>query len=319
MATTNHVQHSNPQERNQRIQSARNSLDLMFASYSSTSVSHVPGVSEARVFVETIPEEEQTSDDKPSVSGQDKVDDDVAKPETATDLVAEYEWLREERQRLETYTLSQLSQIARQREDLTMRKSEVEATFALKEQEINRQLKLLKERTEFVEHRERQLANKEAELEMASERIQAEEEALSTLRQTQGKLQHEIEKQRVDLEHLRLKAQHLQESARAAQNELISFEKSLESRREAIEKVESAVNTRQSHLLERARIIEQSEKSLRIREQELDELEAQLRCEIELREQELVLQKKDLEELEFQLRNQDTLFDGNSDDTNHGI
>src|SRR4051794_35355739 len=48
---------------------------------------------------------------------------------TAGDLAAEYAWLREERQRLENYTLNQFALVTRQREELAARRAEVEAAF----------------------------------------------------------------------------------------------------------------------------------------------------------------------------------------------
>lgn len=229
---------------------------------------------------------------------------------SAADLAAEYEWLREERKRLEAYTLNQFNLISRQREELAARRAEVEAAFALREQELNRQMKLIAERTESVEHREHQLARAEAEWELQLQKMASAEQQIQALEQTGAKLHKSIEQQRVVLEHLRLQSGQLQEAARAAEAEMLAFERAAQNRKRESDDEKARFEAQRQQLEKRFLRVEQVEEALRRREAELEELEVHLRCEIEQHEQQLAADQLELDKIRDKVRQQNR-FDGN--------
>jgi hypothetical protein len=226
----------------------------------------------------------------------------VTTPESATDLTAQYKWLREERKRLEVYTMNQFAILTQQRDELTARRADAESKFILREQELNRQLKLVAERTAAVELREQQAARAEASWAQKSDEAAAAEKRVLALEQTSARLQRGIEQQRMTLEHLRLQSTQFQESARAAEVELLAFEKYLQTRTNEWNEAKVRFETQREQLEKRAVRMEQTEESLRRREGELEELEAQLRCEIEQRQQQLACEFEEVENIRRTLR-----------------
>jgi DNA repair protein SbcC/Rad50 len=208
------------------------------------------------------------------------------------DLIAELEWLREERRRLEGYTRSQFGQIAQQREEFLGKRAEVEAALALREQELNRQMKILAERGELLQQREKDLARNEAALTLQREELANAETQLTQLQQTHAKLQTEVQQQRYQLEQGRFLAAQMEEGARASQAELAAFEKALAHRKKAWEEEQATFAARREQLEQRCREIERGEASLRRRETELDQMEAELRCEIEQKERQLARERQ---------------------------
>ncbi len=223
---------------------------------------------------------------------------------SVTDLAAEYAWLREERSRLEAYTLSQLSLLTQQREELAARRASVEATFALREQELNRQTKIVAERTELVQERERKLAVGEAEWSLRQEELARSEQQLEQMKQTGLKLQRDIDEQRLQLKSLRFQADQLRESGRAAAAELQALERMAATRTKEQNEEQAKFTARQDQLNARLKEIERGEESLRRREQELDDLEMQLRLEIEERQRQLDAEFQEIEEIRQSLRTQ---------------
>src|SRR5262245_37305579 len=127
------------------------------------------------------------------------------------DLQAEHRWLQEERKRLEAYTLSQFALIKQQREELLTRKTQIEEALALREQELNRQMKILAESNEALQKRGKETAEREAVLSEQLEQINNAQQTLQTLQQTSARMQKEIEAQRGQLEQTRIQSAHLQE------------------------------------------------------------------------------------------------------------
>src|SRR5262245_58791399 len=132
-------------------------------------------------------------------------------PPRQADLQAEYRWLQEERKRLQAYTLSQFALIKQQREELLGRKTQIEEGLALREQELNRQMKILAESNEAVQKRGKETAEREAVLAGQLEQINNAQQTLQTLQQTSARMQKEIEAQRGQLEQTRIQSAHLQE------------------------------------------------------------------------------------------------------------
>ncbi len=208
------------------------------------------------------------------------------------DLTSEYAWLREERDRLEAYTRGQFALITQQREEFLARRTEVEAGLALREQEIHRQMKLLTDRAELLQRHEQDRAKGEADLALQQEKLANLVQQLRQLEQTKAKLQSDLGQQRLLLEHLRFQGTQLQEAARAAQAEFAAFEKALHNRRQAWQDEQANFTARREQLDQRCLAQEKAEESLRRRESELDQMEAELRCEIELREQQLARERQ---------------------------
>lgn len=228
----------------------------------------------------------------------------AAVPCQPTDLTAEYDWLREERKRMEAYTLHQFGAISQQREELLNRRAEVETQFALREQELNRKMRLLAERSDAVAIREKQLSEGEATLAAQKEGLTDAEQRLQQYQQTGAKLQRDIELQRLTLEQVRFQTTQLQEAARVAQAELEAFERLRQNRSTEWEKEQAKSAQRLQKLEQRERALLVSEESMRRREGEQDQLEAQLRCEIEERERQLALEQQEIAELRRRLRQQ---------------
>ncbi len=108
---------------------------------------------------------------------------------------AEEEWEREERTRIDAYVAKQFGLIRQQREETTGWRSQVEATLVSREQNLNRQEKLLAVRTEKARDREAECDRREAELaEPAEARRHREElvEAVETQRQVLAALTEQL-------------------------------------------------------------------------------------------------------------------------------
>ncbi|HXG12419.1 MAG TPA: hypothetical protein VNK04_21865 [Gemmataceae bacterium] len=221
-----------------------------------------------------------------------------------TDWQGEYQWLQEERKRLEAYTLSQFALIKQQREELLGRKSGIEEALALREQELNRQLKLLAEGAETLAKRDRELAEREAALAEQQQRLNNARQELHALQQANVQLHRDNEAQRLLAAELRLQTTHLQEAVRAARSELAALEQVLRRRKEEAEAERAELAESRRQLERRHAALEQAEEALRRRVAEVDQLEAQLRRELEQREQQLAMEYQELERARAGLRRQ---------------
>lgn len=218
------------------------------------------------------------------------------------DLQTEYEWLREERQRLEAYTLGQFALIKQQREELLGRKAGIEESLALREQELNRQLKLVTDGTEALRQRDRELSERETALAVQTQRISQAAQECRAFQESNARLRQENESQRLQAEQLRIQLAHLQEAVRFARSELAAVEQAARKRKEALDSAEVELAASRTQLGQRFAEVERAEASLRRRESELDQLEAQLRRELEERERSLEEEARELEKAQVRFR-----------------
>jgi DNA repair exonuclease SbcCD ATPase subunit len=214
----------------------------------------------------------------------------------------EYQWIQEERKRLEAYTLSQFALLKQQREELLGRRSGIEETLALREQELNRQMKLLAEGTAAQEKRDCELAERETALTAQMEKLANARQEFQTLQQVNAQLQSENETQFLLAQELRLQSTHLQETVRAARSELSVLEQALQRDKNAAEEERAEITASRRQLEERHAAMEKTEGSLRRRVAEIDQLEAQIRHELEQRERQIALDYQELERARAKLR-----------------
>jgi chromosome segregation ATPase len=219
-----------------------------------------------------------------------------------SDWQTEYQWVLEERRRLEAYTVSQFALIKQQREELLGRRAGIEETLALREQELNRQLRLLAEGSETQEKRNRELAEREAALAAQMETWAAARQELQALQQINSTLQTENEAQRILAEELRIQVAHLQEAVRAGRSELAVIEQVVRRRQQAAEEERGELAAARRQLEQRFAALEKAEESFRRRTAEIDQLEVQIRLELEQREQQVALEHKELEKARAKLR-----------------
>jgi chromosome segregation ATPase len=215
---------------------------------------------------------------------------------------SEYEWIGEERRRLEAYTLQQFAQIKQQREDFIRQRSQIEEAVALKGQELNRQMKLNAAQTEALQRREKELAEREAGVAGQEERLAGARQELADLRQAGRDLQAEVGAQRLILEQQRGESAQLSDSIRTARTELIAYEEALQYRKKAWQDEQAELSARQTQLDQRFGALDQAEAALDRRTAELVELEGQLRTEIEEQERRLAEEYRQMESLRSQFR-----------------
>jgi DNA repair exonuclease SbcCD ATPase subunit len=212
-------------------------------------------------------------------------------PPPSGDAESDYQWLLEERKRLEAYTHKQLALVKQQREEFLRTSARMEESLAHKGQELNRQLKQAQAQAEALEKRERDIAEREALLANHEEQITAARQ----LRQENDALQQALSGKRVEATELR-------EAVRLARHELVAYEEALQYRKRAWQQQQDDLAARQARLDDRYRALEQAEESLQQRLQEVDDLEVKLRTELEERERQLALEQQQTEALREQLR-----------------
>jgi chromosome segregation ATPase len=221
-----------------------------------------------------------------------------------TDLRAQYEWLWEERQRLENYTIQQFAIIKQQREELMARRTTIEEGFALREQELNHQEKLLLARTQAVQAREEAVAERAAELALHEGQLAQLKADLRALRQQAAELAQANAAQRELHEKLRAETDHLTAAHRAKEAELAALAQSLDAQARALAEERALWETRRAELEQRYAALEKEEEALRRRLAELEEVETQLRNELEARERDLAAQAREIEQFRARLRAQ---------------
>jgi len=190
---------------------------------------------------------------------------------------ADYEWIQEEKKRLEAYTLSQLALVRQQREELLQRKNSTEQAMIQREQELNRQARLLANAGEILKRREQAVAEREAALTSQGQMLTQMQDQVRALQQTRDQLQREIEQHGLQREQQRLQATQLEESIRAARTELFNFEKPLKERQKAWEHEQALLATARSQLEQRRAALEKDEEAMKRRLAEVEEIESRLR------------------------------------------
>jgi hypothetical protein len=216
-------------------------------------------------------------------------------PEPDVDPRAQFEWLAEERQRLESFMGKQFGLLKRQRFELAAFRSQVEANLMAREQEINRQEKLLTARREALQQREQNLTHFEANLSVQNEKLATVSAEVQALQETRERVRQDIELLCGRLEQIRVDSEQMQRDKCTAQNDMAALAelRVVQQRKWQAEQSEWANRRRQME--QRALELEKSEKSLQIRSGEMDDLEHQIRQELEKHEQRLILDKQDLE------------------------
>src|SRR5262249_37316941 len=116
---------------------------------------------------------------------------------------AEQEWVQEERQRLEGYMSKQFAGLQQSREEFSRSRSQVEAALVAREQELNRQTKLLTSRATELDERERGLGTRETSMVTVNEKVTAAEDSLHAVQESLMQLQLDTDAQRVILEEFR--------------------------------------------------------------------------------------------------------------------
>lgn len=203
-----------------------------------------------------------------------------------SDLRAELEWVQEERKRLEEYTLGQFDLIQKQlallkqeREALLAQRSGLIKNQAIRQQKLNRQMKLLTARTAALQQREKAITEREAALPSHSEEVDKIKNELQTLRQERDQLQATLETQQTLLGQVRVEAQNLEQAAQNVRAELAALEEAVGNRKETWAAEQADFQGQRIQLDDRYLALEKSEEALHRRMAELDKLEARLRRE----------------------------------------
>jgi chromosome segregation ATPase len=192
------------------------------------------------------------------------------------DWQAEYQWIQEEKKRLEAYTLSQLALVRQQREELLQRKSSTEQVMIQREQELNRQARLLASAGELLKRREQAVAERETALTSQAQTLAQVQEHVRALQEARDQLERDIEQRSLQLEQQRLQATQLEEATRAARTELFNSEKTLKERQRACEQEQAVLAAARSQLEQRRAALEKDEEAMKRRLAELEEIESRL-------------------------------------------
>ncbi|OAI54526.1 hypothetical protein AYO44_14785 [Planctomycetaceae bacterium SCGC AG-212-F19] len=204
---------------------------------------------------------------------------------------AEQEWVREEKQRLDGYMARQFAMLRQQREEFSRWRSEVEAALVGREQEVNRQTKLLAGRTETLDQREAALGQQEAGAAQAVDKLLAVEERLSELQELLGRLQLDTDAERFQLQELREMAQTLLKRATDAQADYDRVQVQVQEARAAQEQRQQSLQTRHLEMERRFAALDEAEHAMQRRIAELDHLEITIRRDLDRQRQQLLQAK----------------------------
>jgi chromosome segregation ATPase len=198
------------------------------------------------------------------------------------DSQAVQEWMREEKQRLESYMQKQFATLKQQREELTAWRSQVEQALVAREQELNRHAKLLTARGEALQQREQELAAHAAELEAVRVRLISFEQEVKDLEEKHTRLSQEIEG---------LSVQRDQACGQVAEQEALA-QAVLQQAHDRL----ATLDQREEQVRRREEGLAQREQAIQRRGREIEDLEDAIRQELEEREQEMVAAGRELEE-----------------------
>jgi chromosome segregation ATPase len=219
------------------------------------------------------------------------------------DLRAEYEWLQEERRRLEASTRTQFALLRKTHEASLVSHYENAQKVTLHCQEVNRQMKLLTSHREALQKREEQLAEREAGVGAHEHQLAEAQKGLTQLQQDRERIEAEMEAHRQLLEPLRAEKSQLEgematararheEELKEVQGQLAAHEDELATRRRSWEEDQATLAAGRKHLEHRYLALEKAEEALERRARELDELEARVRRDCSEREQQLAAEQK---------------------------
>jgi hypothetical protein len=143
---------------------------------------------------------------------------------------AEEQWIREERQRLDAYMSKHFALLQKQREEFSQWRTQVEAALVGREQELNRQQKLLNAQNDMLQQRTAELAEKEGSVTKQIEEISsAGAEVLQEVAAQKGTL----EKLRKEVEQTRQEMQRAQQEQIAQQSGFAKQKQAMEAERAA--------------------------------------------------------------------------------------
>jgi chromosome segregation ATPase len=211
-----------------------------------------------------------------------------AETEVPASPKAEQEWVQEERQRLEGYMSKQFAVLQQQREEFSRWRSQVEAALVGREQELNRQTKLLGGRTAELNEREQGLNDRESGMVAVNDQVAAAEESLHAVQESLMQLQLDTDAQRVILEEFREAAQHLQMLTQRAETEYAELRAEVDKDRAAHEQERASVRERKHQLEQRQAAVDHSELAMRQRLAEMEKVEGMIRADLQRKEAELV-------------------------------
>lgn len=183
------------------------------------------------------------------------------------------EWLAEERRSLEEFTRKQFQvlrqqqeMLEQQRQDVLRRQNDVNEMCLLRQQELNRQIKVLTAQAEGLEGREKDLTERE-------HLVAVEQQKLARMRQDIQQYRKEAAEQERRLEELKAETTRLLAEEQAARQQLKEDEGTLRQRSESL-------RTECEEVAGRVRALAEGEAELARRLAEVEELQSLLRQEV---------------------------------------
>ena len=174
----------------------------------------------------------------------------------------------------------------------------------LRQQELNRQAHVLGAYEAELHSRKQQWSEREAALTAQMDRLAGAEHELTSLQQATARVQVDNDSQRILQQELNSEGARLQEAARVYRAEVIALQQEISRYKGAFEEQQRNLAARMSQLEERFIAVENREAALFRRTRELDEMETQIRKELEERERQLDLESREIESLRNKLRSQ---------------
>jgi hypothetical protein len=219
-------------------------------------------------------------------------------------MQAAYQWLQNEKDRLEKYTHAQLDILHRKHQEEVQRHYRHEESLVLRAQEVNRELQFLASQSQAMQQRAGELAQWESSLAAQMDKVHRAQEEFLKIQQTSDNLQKDTEAQQRCLEALRAETAQLQVSRTTAHAEFAKLETTLTEHHQLWQTKQAEITARQIEMEERYRRLEEMEAAARRRLAEVDDLEERLRQEFETQQTQLARDRRDLEMLYEKLRRQ---------------
>jgi chromosome segregation ATPase len=215
---------------------------------------------------------------------------------------AAYEWLANEKRKLEEYTRGQFDMIQQQHQALLAKHFRSEEALALRAQDLNREMQFLASQSEALQRRAHELAEHEMMLNAQMEKLARAQEELIALENNSESTRRDIDAQQQFLNELREETAQLQRVGQSTRTEFSDFEATLKERQQAWEKKQAEFVARQAQMEQRYAALDKAEEAHKRRMAELDELEDQLRREFEQSERALATERREMETLRARLR-----------------
>jgi len=186
---------------------------------------------------------------------------------------AEEEWVREERQSLQDFTKQQFALIRQQqqllnqqRDELISRQNALNETCLLRQQDLNRQIKLLAAKTVQVEDREKALSQQEAQLIIEAQQLMKVRDDLNAYRRKLAEEEDQLQSLRTEMDPLIKQEQ-------ALRLERSEEETAIRKQREALEQERAQLKHRFDELNRRNDELDRAEQALNRRIDEVTALE----------------------------------------------